>query len=230
MGVGAGAAPRRALVAGATGLVGQALVSMLAADPRWSEVHLLVRRAPQPHELPADPLGTLRPRVIDFDHLGWLEPFPAVDDVFLCLGTTMKAAGSREAFRRIDFDLVVGVARFARRHGAHTLAAVSAIGADPASRHFYNRVKGEAERALAALGYASCTLVRPSILDGPRRESRPLERSALLAMKALGRLLPARWRPVAAHDVAVALREAALRGLPGLRIVESDRIRALGAG
>lgn len=219
-------AGRSALVAGATGLVGARLLQRLLAEPAYGKVHVLLRR-PLPAGLqPADPAARARlyERIVDFDALARTEAFPAVDDVYLCLGTTLRAAGSQAAFRRVDFDAVVGVARLALRHGARRCIAISALGADPASRVFYNRVKGEAERELAALGYPSLTLLRPSLLDGERTERRTGERLALALARPVAGLIPARWRPVRAEAVAQAMLDAGLLGRAGLRVIESDAI------
>jgi uncharacterized protein YbjT (DUF2867 family) len=156
------------------------------------------------------------------------DAFPPIDDVFVCLGTTIRAAGSREAFRRVDFDYAVAVARIALRHGAQRLAAITAMGADAGSRIFYNRVKGELEAALAALDYASVTLVRPSLLAGERAERRLGEQAALTLLRPAGSLIPQRWRPVPAAAVARAMLEAVARGMPGLRVIESDRLHRHG--
>jgi uncharacterized protein YbjT (DUF2867 family) len=218
--------PRRALVAGATGLVGGELVRQLAADRRWQVVHLVGRREMPAGTRPPDPDGKLREHVIDFGQPASLVGIPAVDDVFICLGTTRRDAGSQHAFRRVDFDHVVSLAHMARRHGAERIAVVSAIGADPRARSFYLRTKGETEEAICSLGFRSTTLLRPSILDGERSRRRPLEHAALVSLRLLGALVPVRWRPVAAGDVATAMREAVARGAPGVRIVESDHIPA----
>jgi uncharacterized protein YbjT (DUF2867 family) len=182
-----------AIVAGATGLVGQALVRVLAAESRWREVRALVRR-PLPPELSAP---TVVPVEVDYTRL---EPPPlwaAADHVFCALGTTMRQAGSAAAFRRVDFEYPVALARAALAQGARHFLLVSALGAAPGSRVFYNRVKGEVEAAIAALG------------------------------KALGVMAPARWRPVSAARVARALVEAAKRDLPGLHILENRDLRAV---
>jgi uncharacterized protein YbjT (DUF2867 family) len=213
-------------VAGATGLVGRELVRLLAGDERWDTVHLVGRRALPDGARPAAPRAKLVEHVIDFKKASSLAGLPAVDDVFICLGTTMRDAGSREAFRQVDFDHVVGIAHMAHRQGAERLAAISALGADRRSRSFYLRTKGDAEAALAAIGFASTTLLRPSVLDGERGRRRPLEDAARVALHLMGRLVPARWRPVAAGEVAAAMRDAVARGRPGLRVIESDRISA----
>jgi len=219
------AAPRRALLAGASGMVGSRVLAALRAEPAYAEVHALVRRplaGTQAATGAAD--GRYVEHVVDFPALARWAAFPVVDDVYCCLGTTIRSAGSQEAFRRVDFDAVVAVARLAQRRGATRLAVVSALGADPASGVFYNRVKGETEAALARLDYGSLTVLRPSLLDGDRTESRPGERLALAFARPAARLIPARWRPVPPEAVARCMIDAVLRGEPGLRIVESDGI------
>ncbi|HEX7438454.1 MAG TPA: NAD(P)H-binding protein, partial [Caldimonas sp.] len=153
---------RSALLAGATGLVGQALLKLLLDGAAYREVTVLARRVPAG----ITPQAKLHLRTVDFKHLP--EPFPAVDDVYIALGTTIKVAGSQAAFRQIDFDLVVGLARAARSAGATRLAVVSALGADVKSRIFYNRVKGDMQAAVGQLGYESVVIAQPSLLIGDR--------------------------------------------------------------
>lgn len=212
---------RIAWVAGATGLVGRRVVEQLAGDERYEAVVALVRR----------PLGgcqlKVRERVVDFERLADAD-LPAVDDVFCCLGTTIKTAGSREAFRRVDFDYVVGVARLAAARGAQRLLVVSALGANPRSPVFFSRVKGEMESAVGALPYRAVTIFRPSFLAGDRTERRPGEHLALAALGALGRLVPPRYRPVADHSVARAMLAAAWEDSEGVRVFESEEIQRRG--
>jgi uncharacterized protein YbjT (DUF2867 family) len=207
-----------AIVAGATGLVGQALVRQLAADHTWHEVRALVR-----HALPSELAGpTVVPVQVDYTRL---EPPPlwaAADHVFCALGTTMRQAGSAAAFRQVDFEYPVALARAARIRGARHFLLVSALGAAPASRVFYNRVKGEVEAAIAALGFRSVTIARPSLLLGQRTEPRLAEQLG----KVLGVLAPPRWRPVPAARVARALVDAAKRDVPGIHILENRELRA----
>ena len=152
-------AGRVGLVAGASGLVGGHLLEALLESAAYAGVISLVRR----------PSGRahrkLEERTVDFERVD-ATPVPAGADVFVTLGTTLAKAGSREAFRRVDHDYVVGVGRAAKAGRAARLLAVSALGADPSSRVFYSRVKGEAEEALAALGLPALFLFRPSFLYG----------------------------------------------------------------
>ena len=208
---------RRALLAGATGLIGRAMLPLLLRT--HDSVEVLVRSAAP--QLGSDP--RLHAHVVDFAHLP--EPLPAVDDVFIALGTTIAVAGSEAAFRAVDFDAVVATARAARQAGATRLALVSALGADPASRVFYNRVKGETEAAVAALGYATVTIARPSLLLGDRealvQPSRSMEALAMRFARPLSWVVPRALRPIAAADVAAALVEATARGAPGSHFLPS---------
>lgn len=172
----------------------------------------------------------MTPFRVDFDDLGSRAEEWVGDRVFLCLGTTMRKAGSREAFRTVDLHYTVAAARLAVEHGARDAFLVSSVGADPAARSFYLRTKGEAEEAVAALPFRSVHLVRPSVLTGHRAESRPLERIAGWVGGLLGPLMvgPARrYRPVAAARVAGAM--AALASAPGVgrHVHESPEISAL---
>lgn len=207
-----------AIVAGATGLVGQALIRQLAAESAWREVRALVRRA-LPPELSGPTVVSVQ---VDYALLDPPPPWAAADHVFCALGTTMRQAGSPAAFRRVDFEYPLALARAARARGARHFLLVSAIGAAPASRVFYNRVKGEVEAAIGALGFKSVTIARPSLLLGPRTERRLAEQLG----KVLGVLAPPRWRPVPAVRVARALVNAAKRDLPGIHILENRDLRS----
>lgn len=189
-------------LAGATGLVGSAILDLLLADRSVAAVHTLGRRKPGVRHAKLDA------HVVDFTAL---PPVPAIDEVYLALGTTIKAAGSQAAFRAIDFDANLAVARAAVAAGARRCGLVSAMGADARSRVFYNRVKGELEQALADLPFDGLVIARPSLLAGDRRvlgqADRLLEKSALAVAKPIGRLIPANYRPISAPSVARALVE-----------------------
>jgi uncharacterized protein YbjT (DUF2867 family) len=218
---------RRVLLAGATGLVGRELLDRLLADPGCLQVHLLLRRAAP--ALPAHP--KLHSHLVDFDRLPALPP---ADDVFIALGTTIRQAGSQQAFRRVDFDAVVNTARAARAAGARHLGLVSALGASPDSGVFYNRVKGDTEQAVAGLGYDTVVIAQPSLLLGDRgrlgQPVRPLEAWAMRWSKPVIALLPRGVRPIAAADVAAALLRAVRGGSPGVRRLSSGEMQHAARG
>ena len=194
------AATRTVALAGATGLVGRAILEGLLADASVAAVHALGRREPDV----AHP--KLIPHVVDFKAL---PPLPPIDEVYLALGTTIRAAGSQAAFRAVDFEANLSVARAALAAGARRAGLVSAMGADAKSRVFYNRVKGETEEALAQVPFEGLVIARPSLLTGDREALghpvRTAEKVATAVSRLLGPLIPANYRPVAAVQVARAL-------------------------
>lgn len=206
MGAQSRAMTRTVLLAGATGLVGRELLLQLLADPSVAQVHALVRRPLAAH----DP--RLTAHIVDFAALPAL---PAVDEVYLALGTTIKVAGSQAAFRAVDFDANLAVARAARAAGARRVGLVSAMGADAKSRVFYSRVKGELEQALAGVGFDGAVIARPSLLVGDRAALGQAVRAGEHVGMQVGRwlrpLIPADYRPIAAADVARALLAAVPR-------------------
>ena len=157
---------------------------------------------------------------------------PAVSDVYIALGTTIKLAGSQAAFRAVDFDAVVNTARAARAAGATRLAVVSALGADAKSSVFYNRVKGEMQAAVAELGYTSVVFAQPSLLVGNRealgQKARPGEVWATRLLRPVMGLVPASVRPIEARTVAQALLRTTLEAAPGVQMLSSARMQALG--
>ena len=211
---------RVALVAGATGLVGREILATLLADEAYAAVHSVARRA----------LATIHPKLschlVDFAALPAL---PAVDDVFIALGTTIKVAGSRQAFHAVDFDAVLAVAAAARSSGASRLGIVSAMGASETSRVFYNRVKGEMEQAASRLGFDAVVFARPSLLAGDRdalgQPERSGEKLALLAMR-FGALIPANYRAIDAGCVARALVQAVKTSEKGVQVLLSGKMQA----
>jgi uncharacterized protein YbjT (DUF2867 family) len=216
------AQPSGLLLAGSTGLVGREIARLAAADPQWQPLHLLARRA-----VPV-PAGAQLLQV-DFTALPAL---PACRSACCALGTTMAVAGSKEAFRAVDFDAVLAFARAAQRAGVRRFAAVSALGASSGSTNFYNRTKGEAEEALAALGFETLIIARPSLLAGDRaslaQAQRTGERLALTVAGALAGLIPLAWRPVDAATVARALLRALGEGQTGHQVLESADLQRLG--
>ena len=153
-----------------------------------------------------------------------------MDDIYIALGTTIKVAGSRAAFRAVDHDAVLALARQARQSGARNLAVVSAMGADAASRIFYNQVKGETEDALRALGYATLVIARPSMLDGDRaslgQPGRLGEELGLALMRRIKPLIPANYQAISARDVARAMVRTMESARPGTQVLLSGQMQA----
>ena len=199
---------RSAVIAGATGLIGRGLLERLLADPRYGEIRVLGRRAP-PHESPR-----LRFIATDFSDLAAHAAHLAADDVFCCLGTTIRAAGSRPAFERVDYHMVVDLARAAHKAGAKRFLVVSSVGASERAGAFYSRVKGRMEHAVRQLPFEAVHIVRPSLLLGERSERRPGERIAQAVAPLLSPLLRgplAKYRAVPAAAVVDALVTLAQR-------------------
>lgn len=208
--------PQRILLAGATGLTGEHLLDRLLNEPTVERVLAPTRKPLAAHPRLENPVGPLQ------SLLGQLNG--PVDTAFCCLGSTLKQAGTQDAFRAIDFDLVLAFARRARELGARHLLVISSLGASPDSSIFYCRVKGEMEAALEAQDWPQLTIARPSQLLGPRLELRLSERIAA----PLSQLLPGKYHGIEACTLARALWRLALEEGDGVRIVESDELRKLG--
>ena len=205
------------ILMGATGLVGREVLRLALMDARVTAIVAPVRKS-----LPGHP--KLEAPRVDFDRLPLDAPWWQADAVICTLGTTMKVAGTRQAFRRVDHDYPLAAARLALAAGTRTYALNSAAGANVASRFFYNRVKGELERDLEALGFRSLTHVRPGLIGGERDEARAGEGAALRLLRVLGPVLPRRWRINPAPRIASALLEAALAGTPGVHVVGPEQL------
>lgn len=218
-----GARPARAILIGATGLVGSALLELLLADARFGAVVVLGRRSVGLAS------GRLSEHLVDFAAPATWSARVVGDVLFSVLGTTLGAAGGAEAQYRVDHDYQLRAAEAARGNGVPAYVLVSSSGASPTSRIFYSRMKGELERDVEALGFPRPRFLRPSLLDGERREERPGERWALRLMRPLAPLLPASARPIRVETVARAALNAALDPAPGLRRYEGRALFALGA-
>ena len=218
-----------AVILGATGLVGRACLDLALSDVRYERVISIGRRAP------ARANGKLVVHQAALDSVEALvgANLGPVNDVYCCLGTTIAKAGSQQAFRRVDLDYVVNAALFAKHQGARHFLMVTAVGADAGSRVFYSRVKGEAEGAVAEVGFASLSIFRPSLILGPREESRLKERvaksvAAGLAFAMIGSLT--KYRPIEAATVARAMVNSASAPTPGVSVFEFDLINLARAG
>lgn len=205
------------LVVGTTGLVGTAVRQQAQDEPR---VHRLVALSRQP----LAPAPKLENHVIDFDELSGDAPWWAVDAVICTLGTTRGKAGSKNAFRHVDYDYPLTIARCARAAGALAFVLNSALGASTRSPLFYSRTKGRLERALRACHYPSLTIVRPGLIGGQRNEYRPGEQVAVRASEKLGPVLPRQLHVNPAERIAETLLEAALLAEPGEHVVESQEL------
>lgn len=205
----------RVLLLGATGLVGRQLLELLLRDDAVGHVTVMARRA----------VGITSPKLHEttgpLEEMHRYRALFAVDAIFCALGTTMKRAGSEEAFRRVDYAFPLTAARLGREAGATHFLLVSSAGANPVSRIFYSRVKGEIERDVIVLDYPRTTIARPSFLRGERSELRAGERIVL----SLSWFLPRAYKPIDAHDVARALVEAAHTQQERVAILPSRAMR-----
>jgi len=208
------------LLVGATGAVGQAVLRQALAEKRITRIVAPTRR---PLEAGFASNARLLNPVIDFARLPEEAAWWKVDAVVCTLGTTIKVAGSQAAFAAVDRDLPIAFARLARRAGATRYALNSSLGAS-ARGSFYLRTKAEAEQGIIDLGFASTTIVRPSLIDTERNEARPGEQVGLLFARALRPLIPRRYRAVSPEAIAAALLRGVLEGGQGVKIIESDAL------
>lgn len=213
----------RSLIIGATGLVGSELVRLLANDSRFTSVTVLSRR-------PIDGVEghhTVRNVVKDFDSLTGEEDIYDVDVVFCAMGTTIKTAGSKEVYRRIDHAYPLKVATYARRQGARHWVMVSSIGISEGSRYFYIQVKADLERDLRSLGFPQLTILRPSLILGDRREFRLGEKISMVLMMWFNFIIPKAYKAVQARAIAATMVRAATDGSSlQYRSIENDAISA----
>jgi uncharacterized protein YbjT (DUF2867 family) len=168
--------------------------------------------------------------VIDFDNLEEYGSLMAVDDVYCCLGTTIKQAGSKEAFKKVDYHYVVNLARIAREQGAERLMLISAVGVDARSRIFYNAVKGQVEQDVKAMQYPTLHIFKPPLLVGNRKEFRMGERVATVIMKLINPILVgglSKYKSIYGNTVAKAMRAAAFSGQSGIHEHEYRSMMAL---
>jgi len=215
---------RTALVAGASGLTGQYVMKALLRDSTYEKVHVLLRQ-PMAYDHPK-----LSQHVFDFKHFSEIAPLFEVDDVFCCLGTTMKAAGSREKFVKVDYTYPIEMARLAIGHGVKRFVVMSSVGANASASNFYLNTKGILEDSLRTFGLPHLIIIRPSILIGDRRQHRPLESLFTLCMRAasvamVGKLR--RYRPILAKHVAWTMVHLAKHCTKDVCICESDELQRI---
>lgn len=209
--------PLDLLLVGATGVVGSHVLAAALDDRRFVRVIAPTRRP-----LPAN--AKLLNPVVDFSQLDEDAPWWRADAVICTLGTTIKAAGSQAAFAAVDRDLPIRVAKLARQRGATRYALNSSLGASHKG-NFYLRTKAEAEDGIRAVGFPCFTIVRPSLIDAQRRQSRPGERFAIIVSHLLNPLMPRRYRAVKPGRIAGALIDGVLADEPSERIIESEQLQ-----
>jgi uncharacterized protein YbjT (DUF2867 family) len=209
-----------ALIVGSTGLIGNQLVELLLDDDRYTQVTAIARTS-LPFSHPK-----LKLIIADFDSIESQKEKLVADDIFCCLGTTIKSAKSKEAFRKIDFDYPLLIAKLTKALGAKQFLLVSALGANKASSVFYNKVKGEIEEAISSIGFESCHVFRPSLLLGSRIEKREGERSMQKIFSAVGFLIPKKYKAIESIKVARGMLAIAKKNVSGNFIHESNSLQA----
>ena len=211
------------LLAGATGMVGAAALTLLLGDERVAQVVAPTRRPLAPHAKLLNPIVTSEDLPLDAD---WW----AVDSAICALGTTRANAGSAAAYRAIDYDYALAIAAQVRKGGATRFALTSSMGADARSWFRYPRTKGELEDAIDRLGFPSLTIVRPGFLGGERSEHRPMEKTIGRLLRIVAQILPVGAGISPASTVAALLVEAALHGRAGRHVVNSREIALAAEG
>lgn len=215
---------KTALVLGASGLVGNELVKILIQQNNYEKIHLLVRG-------PIDIIDPLcEPHVVDFDHLDNHKELFHVTDVFCCLGTTIKKAKTKEAFRKVDYEYPIEAAKIASASGVKKFLIITAMGSNAKSLVFYNQVKGQLEEALIKLDFPSIHIFRPSLLLGERKEFRFGEKVAEKASGFLNALMVGPLRPykaIQARSVAAAMATVADASNNGVNIYPSHEIERI---
>jgi uncharacterized protein YbjT (DUF2867 family) len=210
---------KTALVAGSTGLIGSQLLQLLLTDTYYDVVKAISRK----------PLEISHPRleniVLDFDRLTEYRDKLKADDVFCCLGTTIKKVKTKEKFRKVDFDYPVELAKLTRTNGTEQYLLVSALGADKNSKIFYNQVKGDVEEAIGKIGFTTFHIFRPSLLMGDRSESRSGEEAGKVFFKYLGFLVPRKYKGIDSVKVARAMQQLAAKPQQGIYIHESEDLQ-----
>jgi uncharacterized protein YbjT (DUF2867 family) len=215
---------KSALLIGASGLVGGNCLNFLLSDSYYNKVIILLRKLlPVKNE-------KLEQHIIDFDNLDNYLHLINANDIFCCLGTTIKKAGSQESFRKVDFDYPYKIAKIASGNSSQQFLIITALGANPKSSIFYNRVKGEVEEEIKKLSFNGIHIFRPSLLLGNRQESRIGEKVGIIMSKMVSPILIGslkKYKPVETKAVAFSMIEIAKRNLTGVNVFESDLIQSI---
>lgn len=212
---------RNALIAGATGLTGQSLVSLLTKTDYYNSLHIIGRR----------PYGfehaKIKSYVADFENILDFKPEGMINDVYICLGTTMKKAGSKEEFRKVDYGYVTQIGEWAKNHNVERLAVISSIGASSSSKNYYLKAKGDMEDFLAGLNLPRLVILRPSLLLGKREEFRLAEKVSSVVLKPLKNMMTGfmrKYRPVETSTVANAMFRSLISAEEGVTVVDNEAI------
>lgn len=216
---------KTALIAGGTGLVGRHLVDLLLEAKEFDEVKVLVRKG-STHQFKG--VSILE---VDYDHLSDYKNQLRADAVFCCLGTTMKKAGSKEQFQRVDLTYPYELAMFSLENGSQQFNIITASGANADSMFYYNKIKGEVENAISNLEFQSINIFRPSLLLGQREEQRIGEKVGAVVAKVINPLLMGglnKYRAIQAETVARAMVNVSLENRKGLQIIPSDELQVYG--
>ena len=206
---------KTALVAGSTGLIGSQLLDLLLNDNRYSKIIAISRKKLTSAN------AKLVNVVCELNQLASHQEQLKADDVYCCLGTTMKKAKSKEAFRAVDFDAPVALAQISKEQGAKKFLLISALGSNKNSSIFYNQVKGEVEESIQKIGFDSYHILRPSLLLGPRKDQRSGEEAGKIFDKLFGWAVPQKYRPIGSIKVARAMLNFAQKDQPGNSVHES---------
>jgi uncharacterized protein YbjT (DUF2867 family) len=207
---------KTALLAGGTGLIGKQVLQLLLEDSHYTKVKVITRKPLEVHH------AKLENIVLNFDELAAHAGSLKADDVFCCLGTTIRIAKTKEAFRRVDFEYPVELAKITRSEGAAQFLIITALGSDKGSSVFYNRVKGEVEEAIRGIGFKTHHIFRPSLLLGARTEERVGEGTATAFFKMFGFLIPLKYKAIDSVKVARAMVHFAKSNNSGVHILESS--------
>ena len=213
---------KKALIIGATGLIGNQLVKLVSQSDYYQKIIVLVRKECGLSNEKVEEIIT------NFNDLEESLKSIQADDIYNCLGTTMKKAGSKEEFYKVDFSYPIEIARIMKNKGSDSFLNVSALGAKKSSIIFYNRVKGELEEALEEIGFGSLVIFRPSLLLGDRGEKRTGEDIAKKTYKILDNIFVGplkKYSGIKGETVAHAMFEMARRNPQGITILESDKIK-----
>ena len=209
---------KTAIIAGASGLIGKELLQKLVKSDQYNLIYVISRRLAGLDD------KKIRELVLEFENISQLTFEEPVDDVFCTLGSTIKKAGSRENFKKVDYEYVVSLANLGKKSGATKFIVVSAMGANQKSTVFYNQIKGMTEETLKNIGFKELIILQPSLLLGKRSEFRLAEKIATIFMKTLNVLIPDNYKAVSAEKVAGCMVKMALQTNDPVSIIKSGEI------